>query len=80
MWMFGSAFCANRTSFPEVVGDAALLVDPDDETATRRALATVLAGGPEVAARRARGLVRAQAFTWERAAAATLGVYRRVVG
>ena len=70
--------CADRTSFPEVVGDAALQVDPDDEGAIRRALATVLAVGPEVAARRARGLVRARTFTWERAAAATLAVYRRV--
>ena len=29
--------CADRTSFPEVVGDAALLVDPDDEVAITRA-------------------------------------------
>ena len=72
--------CADRTSFPEVVGDAALLVDPDDEPAVARALAAVLAGGAEVEARRARGLVRARAFTWERAAAATLAVYRAVAG
>lgn len=71
--------CANRTTFPEVVGDDAWLVDPDDERATAAALATVMAGGAEVAARRARGLVRARQFTWERAAAATLAVYRRVV-
>ncbi len=70
--------CANRTSFPEVVGNAAWLVDPDDEPAVTRALATVLAGGPEVEARRARGLDRARQFTWTRAAAATLDVYRRV--
>lgn len=72
--------CANRTSFPEVVGDAALLVNPDDDDAVVRALATLLGGGAEVEARRARGLARARAFTWERAAAATLEVYRRVAG
>jgi alpha-1,3-rhamnosyl/mannosyltransferase len=72
--------CADRTSFPEVVGDAAALVDPDDEAAVTRTLATVIAGGPEVSARRARGLVRARRFTWEQAAAATLAVYRRVYG
>jgi glycosyltransferase involved in cell wall biosynthesis len=71
--------CADRTSFPEVVGDAAWLVDPDDGAAVTRALATVLAGGAQVESQRARGLVRARAFTWERAAAATLAVYRRVV-
>ena len=72
--------CANRTSFPEVVGDTALLVDPDDERAVVRALAALLAGGAEIEARRARGLLRARGFTWERAATATLDVYRRVTG
>ena len=43
--------CADRTSFPEVVGDAAWLVDPDDGAAVTRALAT-----------RARGRTR----TWRR--------------
>ena len=47
--------CADRTSFPEVVGDAALLVDPDDDAAVVRALAAILAGGPDVAARRRAG-------------------------
>jgi alpha-1,3-rhamnosyl/mannosyltransferase len=70
--------CADRTSFPEVVGDAALLVDPDDEPAVVAALAALLAGDVEVEARRVRGLERARHFTWERAAAETLAVYRRV--
>jgi glycosyltransferase involved in cell wall biosynthesis len=71
--------CADRTAFPEVVGDDAWLVDPDDERATTAALATVIAGGPEVAARRARGVARARRYTWERSAAATLAIYHRVV-
>jgi glycosyltransferase involved in cell wall biosynthesis len=71
--------CADRTSFPEVVGDAALLVDPDDGQAVVHALARLLEGGSEVQARRARGLERARQFTWERAATATLAVYRKVV-
>lgn len=72
--------CANRTSFPEVVGDAALLVDPDDHDAVVDALATLIAGGDEVEARRRRGLARAAAFTWERAAERTLAVYHSVAG
>jgi alpha-1,3-rhamnosyl/mannosyltransferase len=72
--------CADRTSFPEVVGDAALLVDPDDEAAVSAALAALLQGGPSVALRRERGLARARTFTWERAAAATRDVNRRVLG
>jgi alpha-1,3-rhamnosyl/mannosyltransferase len=70
--------CADRTSFPEVVGDAALLVNPDDFDAIVGALATLLAGGEDVDVRRVRGLARARAFTWERAAAATLEIYRRL--
>lgn len=72
--------CAARTSFPEVVGDTALLVDPDDGDAVAGALAALLAGGAEVEARRQRGMARAARFTWERAAAATLAVYRAVAG
>jgi alpha-1,3-rhamnosyl/mannosyltransferase len=72
--------CADRTSFPEVVGDAGLLVDPDDASAVAGALTTLIAGGPEVEMRRARGLTRAAQFTWERAAAATLAVYRSLAG
>ncbi|MEO6030160.1 MAG: glycosyltransferase family 1 protein [Candidatus Binatia bacterium] len=70
--------CANRTSFPEVVGDTALLVDPDDEAAVSAALAALLRGGAEIHQRRSRGLARARIYTWERAAVATDAVYRRV--
>lgn len=70
--------CADRTSFPEVVGDAALLVDPDDEAAITAALAAVLRGGTEVDRRRTRGLARARTYTWERAAVATDAMYHRV--
>jgi len=70
--------CANRTSFPEVVGDAGLLVDPDDQDAVVAALAALIAGGREVEARRLRGITRAADYTWDGAAAATLAVYRAV--
>lgn len=72
--------CANRTSFPEVVGDTALLVDPDDEAAVGAALAASLRGGTDVDLRRTRGLARARTYTWERAAVATDAVYRHVSG
>ncbi len=70
--------CANTSAFPEVVGDCALLVDPGDDAAIAAALAAVLAGGPAVADRAARGVARAAAFTWQRAAEATLAVYQEV--
>lgn len=65
----------NRSAVPEVVGDAALLVDEVSADSLAAAVSRVL-GAPAVAADlRARGLARARAFSWARAAAATEAVY-----
>jgi glycosyltransferase involved in cell wall biosynthesis len=64
-----------RSAVPEVVGDAALLLDDPDETALAAALVRVLRERDVAADLRARGLVRAAAFSWERAAEATEAVY-----
>jgi glycosyltransferase involved in cell wall biosynthesis len=70
---------SSATSLPEVVGDAALLVDPGDVEGWTEALARVL-GDPDVAADlRGRGLRRAAEFTWRRAAEATWEVVDEVV-
>jgi glycosyltransferase involved in cell wall biosynthesis len=67
------------TSLPEVVGDAALLVDPGDVEGWTEALARVL-GDPDLASElRGRGLRRAAGFTWRRAAEATWEVVDEVV-
>ena len=59
----------------EVAGDAAVLVDPLD-------VAAIVAGLEEAAARgdelRARGLERAEAFSWERVASETWAIYESV--
>jgi glycosyltransferase involved in cell wall biosynthesis len=66
---------SDRSSIPEVAGDAALLFDAQDATA----LATLLdrvASSPRLREDlRARGRVRATHFTWQRAARATLEVF-----
>ncbi len=65
---------ANVSSIPEVVGDAALLVDPRDTDALAEALLRLLT---EESLRReliARGLARAAAFSWERTARQVLAV------
>jgi len=63
---------SNATSGPEVVGDAALLVDPLDADALAAALLRVLEE-PELAEDlRRKGFERAGAFTWERTADALL--------
>jgi glycosyltransferase involved in cell wall biosynthesis len=66
--------CSNAASLPEVVGSAALLFDPHDP----RAIADALRRLPlEAAQLRQAGRARAEEFTWERAARATIDVYRR---
>lgn len=66
---------SNTSSLPEVVGDAALLVDPADERAIAEAM---LAGARNQALReklRAAGLQRARRFSWRATAERTLAVY-----
>ena len=59
---------ANRTSLPEVVGDAALIVDPDRPEELGDAIVR-LAGEPELRAQLvAGGRARAAELSWDRAA------------
>lgn len=67
---------SNRGSLPEVVGEAAVSLEPDDVDAWADALARVLSS-PDLAERMwLAGLEQAAHFTWERTAAATLDIYR----
>jgi alpha-1,3-rhamnosyl/mannosyltransferase len=70
---------ANRGGLPEVVGDAALLVDPTDVDALREAMYTLAVQDPLRAALRTRGLVRARAFSWRYVAEATVAVYQEAL-
>lgn len=67
--------CSNRTSLPEVVGDAALSIDPDDLSAMVEAMYNVLSSDELSADLRARGLARAKLFSWRKTASETLAVY-----
>lgn len=69
---------SGSSSLPEVVGDAALRPDPGDVDALAQAVGRVLEDGDLRAELREKGLRRAAAFSWERAAEATLEVYRRI--
>jgi glycosyltransferase involved in cell wall biosynthesis len=69
---------SNTSSLPEVVGDAALTVDPLDTSAIADGL-TRLANDPALRAMlRIRGVERAARFSWERAAHKTLAVLEEV--
>jgi glycosyltransferase involved in cell wall biosynthesis len=70
---------SDRSSLPEVAGDAAVLCDPLDEESIAAALSSVLTD-PKLAERlRQRGLARAAGFTWERTARETAACYREVL-
>ena len=71
---------SNVSSLPEVVGDAAMLITPEDVDALTVAMARVLSDEKIQREMRDKGLKRAQAFSWERAASETLAVYRQVAG
>ena len=67
--------CSNRTSLPEVVGDAALLFDPDNTGQMVTAIRDVLTNDTLAADLRARSLRQAAKFNWRKTAEETLGVY-----
>ncbi|HEY6121390.1 MAG TPA: glycosyltransferase, partial [Pyrinomonadaceae bacterium] len=70
----------NRTSLPEVVGDAGLLVDPFDIKALAEAIGDLIGNSDFRDKLRAKGLARARKFDWQETARRTLDVYKEVVG
>jgi len=69
----------NKTSLPEVVGDAAISVDPFDLHAIARALEDVVNKPALREELRVKGFARARMFNWEETARRTLKVYEHVV-
>lgn len=71
--------CSNQSSLPEVVGDAAIVIDPTDVSAWSDALAQLLQDPSQRALRRAAGLQRAQRFDYAHTAQTTIEAYQVVV-
>jgi glycosyltransferase involved in cell wall biosynthesis len=71
--------CSDRSSLPEVAGDAALLFDPESTPAIAAAIRRLL-GDAELRERLAQaGRLRAAGFTWERTARETFAAYERAL-
>lgn len=66
---------SNSSSLPEVVGDAGILLAPQDAMGFARAMLAVATGDGERLRLRALGLERAQLFSWDRAAHQLLQIY-----
>ena len=76
----GVPVIASRAScIPEVTGDAAVLLDPDDVEGWTAALAKLLGDAGFAAALGEAGARRAATFSWRRTAEQTAAVYDRVL-
>jgi glycosyltransferase involved in cell wall biosynthesis len=67
--------CSNRTSLPEVVGDAAISFDPENLHEMIEAMRSVLTNSELRADLRARSLQRAAQFSWRKTATETIAAY-----
>ena len=70
----------DKTSLPEVVGDAGVLVDPFDVEDIASAIQKVITDSDLRAQLRVKGLERAKLFDWRETARQTLAVYRKAAG
>lgn len=71
--------CADNSSFPEVVGGAALRIPANDVEAWAEKMFLILRDQKIADELRAKGLARAAEFSWEKTAGQTLAVYRQVI-
>ena len=70
---------SNVSSLPEVVGDAAILIDPYEADAIADAMRRVLTDPALRASLRERGLARVREFSWERSIARVREIYGEVL-
>ncbi len=71
---------SNSSAMPEVVGDAALLVDPLDVQSITEGLRRVTGDAALRAELIAKGITRSTQFTWEKAVERTWSVYEELLG
>lgn len=76
----GAPVVTSRTSsLPEVVGDAALLVDPEDHPALAEAMRSLLWDPDLRTELRSKALARSQQFSWEHTAAKMIAIYKNAL-
>jgi glycosyltransferase involved in cell wall biosynthesis len=69
---------SNRSSLPETVGEAALLIDPDDPLSIANGLATVLTNERLHHELVLKGYARVKQLTWRASAERLISVYRQI--
>jgi glycosyltransferase involved in cell wall biosynthesis len=71
---------SNRSTLPEVVGDAGVLIDPHDVDGLRDAVLRLTEDSEHWTARHHASLRQASLFSWARCARETIAIYRSVLG
>lgn len=71
---------SNRASLPEVVGDAGVLLDPNDLETWYTESKELLTNRERYELNRSEGLARAEGFDWARTAEQIYGVYNQLCG
>jgi len=70
---------SNLSSMPEVAGDAALLVDPNDEYSIASGICRICNDRRLRNALARKGLARNRCFSWQNTAAETLNIYKKLL-
>lgn len=69
---------SNISALPEIVGDAGLLVSPNDQNQLSQAIRKLLEDKDLATEIRQKALIRAKEFSWHKTAEQTLEIYERV--
>jgi len=69
---------SNRSCLPEILGDGAVLCDPEDHDTFSASVWGILSNPDHAQAVSRRGMKHARTFTWDKTAEGTLAVYERL--
>ena len=69
---------SNRSCMPEILGDGAILCDPEDHVSFSANLWGILSNPDHAQTFSRRGMEHARTFTWDKTAEGTLAVYERL--
>lgn len=68
-----------RMSIPEIVGEAGILLDPEDVTGFTQSMIQILTDGDLSEQMKLKGLLRAETFSWQKTARETLDIYNEIL-
>jgi glycosyltransferase involved in cell wall biosynthesis len=70
---------SNVTSLPEVVGNAGILVEPQNQEQLKQAMLNILSNISLQETLRQKSIMRAKQFSWEKCANETIEIYKKII-